>query len=154
MQIAGLAGWLLLCFAAAALGSLFPPDGWFEQLRKPSWQPPNWLFGPVWTILYALMAVAAWLIWRRHGFSNASAPLTLFLVQLTFNAAWSPIFFGMKQPGLAFIIIVVLFTLIVATMVAFWRHQRLAGMLLLPYLAWVGFATVLNLALWRMNPAG
>jgi translocator protein len=154
VQAAALAGWLLLCFAAAALGALFPPDAWFVQLQKPAWQPPNWLFGPVWTTLYAMMAVAAWLVWRRHGFSHASGPLTLFLVQLAFNAAWSPVFFGMRQPGLAFIVIVVLLTLIVATTVAFWRHQRAAGMLLLPYLVWVSFATLLNWAIWRMNVGG
>ncbi len=125
---------------------------WYETLNKPSWTPPNWVFGPVWTTLYILMGVAAWLVWRRGGFAAAALPLSLFLVQLALNAAWSGIFFSWHRPGLAFLEIVILWFAILATLVLFWREKPAAGWLLVPYWLWVGYAAALNGAIWRMNP--
>jgi len=150
-KVLGFAGWLLLCFAAAAFGSLFMPGEWYAQLKKPEWNPPNWLFGPVWSALYTMMAIAAWLIWRRGGFAAQRVPLGLFLLQLLLNAAWSPLFFGLRRPGLAFAEIVLLWLAILGTLIAFWKEHRVAALLLLPYLAWVTFAAVLNFTLWQLN---
>ncbi len=145
---------LLICFAAAALGSVATTPNiptWYATLAKPSWNPPNWLFGPVWTMLYISMAVAAWLVWRRGGLQQARWPLTLFAVQLALNAAWSWIFFWYHMPGLACIEIVALLLAIAATTTTFWPRSKVAGMLMLPYLGWVAFAAVLNYSIWRLN---
>lgn len=150
--ILGLVGWLAVSFAAAALGGFFMPGEWYAQLNKPSWNPPGWIFGPVWTALYIMMAVAAWVVWRRGGFAVQSGPLGLFLLQLLLNAAWSPLFFGLHNPALAFAEIVLLWLALLATLRAFRKVQRGAGLLLLPYLAWVSFAAGLNFTLWRLNP--
>lgn len=147
----GLAGWLLLCFGGAAFGSLFIPGEWYAQLRKPAWNPPNWIFGPVWTALYTMMAVAAWLVWCRGGFAAQRVSLGLFLLQLLFNAAWSALFFGLHNPGLAFAEILLLWLAIAGTVVAFWKAHRVAAALLMPYLAWVSFAAALNFTLWQLN---
>jgi tryptophan-rich sensory protein len=152
LGIFALGGWFALVFTAAAMGGVFMPGEWYAQLQKPEWNPPNWIFGPVWMLLYCLMAVAAWLVWRRGGFRVQRLHLTLFLVQLALNAAWSPLFFGLKNPGLAFANIALLWLAILATLVAFWKARRSAAALLVPYLCWVSFATALNLALWRLNP--
>jgi tryptophan-rich sensory protein len=151
-QVTALAGWVLLCFAAAALGGLFMPGDWYASLRKPSWNPPGWVFGPVWTVLYTMMAVAAWLVWRRGGFAAQRRPLTLFLVQLALNAAWTPLFFGLHWPGVAFAEMLFLWLAIGATLLAFRPVSRVAAWLLAPYLAWVSFAAALNFTLWRLNP--
>jgi translocator protein len=150
-SILALIGWLALSFSAAALGSLFMPGDWYAALRKPAWNPPNWIFGPVWTVLYIVMAVAAWLVWRRGGFAAHRVALGLYVTQLGFNAAWSPLFFGLRHPALAFGDILLLWLSLLATTIAFWRVRPLAGMLLLPYLAWVTFASALNGALWMLN---
>lgn len=142
----------MLCFLAPALGAFTGPDGWYASLHKPSWNPPGWVFGPVWTLLYTMMAVAAWLVWRRGGLRQQRWPLSLFLAQLVLNAAWTPLFFGLHRPGLALVDIVLLWLALVATITAFRRVHRGAGWLLVPYLAWVSFAAVLNFVLWRMNP--
>lgn len=149
--IPGLAGWVALCFTAPALGAFSLPDAWYTSLRKPSWNPPGWVFGPVWTVLYAMMAVAAWLVWRRGGLRAQRRPLSLFLAQLVLNAAWTPLFFGWHRAGLAFVDIVLLWVAIGATVPAFRRVHRGAAWLLAPYLAWVTFAAVLNFTLWRLN---
>jgi len=146
-----LVGWLALSFTAAAIGGFFLPGEWYAGLRKPSWNPPNWIFGPVWTVLYATMAVAAWLVWRRGGFAGQRFALSFFLMQLLLNALWSPLFFGLRNPGLAFVNIVLLWLAVLATVFAFWKTRPLTGALLVPYLAWVTFASVLNFALWRLN---
>jgi len=125
-------------FAAAWVGSRFMPGAWYAALAKPAWNPPNAIFAPVWSVLYGLMAVAAWLVWRRAGFSGAGAALGLFAVQLILNALWSYLFFGRHQPGLAFGDIVVLWVAILSVVLLFWRVDQVAGALLLPYLAWVG----------------
>lgn len=153
-DIMGLIGWIVLCFAAAAAGGRASIESgvFYQQLLRPAWAPPAWLFGPVWTLLYAMMAVAAWLVWRNRGFSGARIALLLFIVQLVINALWTWIFFVWKQGAWAFVEIVVLWLLIAATLYVFLRVRPLAGMLLLPYLAWVTFAAFLTFSVWRMNP--
>ncbi len=141
----------MACFAVASLGAVFMPGDWYAALRKPAWNPPGWLFGPVWTTLYTMMAVAAWLVWKRGGFVFQRRPLALFLGQLVLNAAWTPLFFGLHRPGMAFAVIILLWLAIAATLVAFRPVSRAAAWLLVPYLAWVGFAAVLNGTLWRLN---
>jgi tryptophan-rich sensory protein len=150
-QWSALAGWLGLCLGVAAFGGLFGPSEWFAQLHKPSWSPPNWIFGPVWTMLYIMMAIAAWRVWRLDGDGGRRKALALFLAQLALNAAWTPLFFGLKQPGLAFAEIMLLWFAIGATTAAFFKLDRAAAWLMIPYLAWVSFASVLNFALWRLN---
>jgi translocator protein len=149
---AGLAGWLVISFVPAWFGQQFTAPEWYQQLDRPGWAPPSWIFGPVWTTLYALMGISAWLVWVERGFRAGAVALGLFLLQLVANGAWSWIFFGLQRMDLALIEIVVLWVLILATILAFWRIHRLAAVLLLPYLAWVSFATALNAALWQMNP--
>lgn len=136
-------------FCAPLAASFSLPGAWYAALNKPAWNPPAWIFGPVWTVLYLLMAVAAWLVWRKDGWR---LPMWLYLVQLTINASWSPVFFGAKQPGAAFGVIVALWLAIALTLRAFRHVSRPAGWMMVPYLLWVSFATVLNLALWRLNP--
>ena len=143
----------LACFLAAGLGSLFTMvsvGSWYAGLAKPSWNPPAWVFGPVWTVLYAMMAVAGWLVWRRGGPASWLA-LRWFAVQLVLNVGWSALFFGLQMPGLAFAEILVLWVAIVATLRTSWRVSWPAGVLLVPYLLWVSFAAVLNFAIWRLN---
>ena len=118
---------------------------------KPSWTPPNWIFGPVWSALYFFMAIAAWLVWRQGGVSNATLPLTLFGFQLVLNVYWSCIFFGQENPCLAFVEVLLLWLAIAATMIEFWQRSRIAGILFVPYLVWVSFASVLNFTIWRLN---
>ena len=149
----GFVGWLALCFGVAWIGSLaMPSDGaWYAGLAKPAWTPPGWLFAPVWTVLYAMMAVAAWLVWRDRGFRHAPLALTLFLLQLALNGLWTWLFFGLQRPGLACAEIALLWTTIGLTLLGFWTVRPLAGALLAPYLAWVSFAGVLNAVIWRLN---
>jgi tryptophan-rich sensory protein len=150
----GLVVFLVVCFAAAGIGGAVTTPKiatWYATLTKPSWNPPNWIFGPVWTTLYICMAVAAWLVWRQDGFSGATLPLILFGVQLTLNVLWSCIFFGLEKPGLAFVEVLFLWTAIAATMILFWQRSSAAGILFVPYLAWVSFASFLNLVVWRLN---
>jgi benzodiazapine receptor len=146
-----LAGWMALTFAAAATGAFVSTGGWYAALVKPSWNPPGWLFGPVWTLLYALMAAAAWMVWRAGGWRAQRRALGLYLCQWALNALWTPLFFGFQRPDLAFAGIVLLDLAVLATAAAFWRVRPAAGLLLLPYILWVAFATVLNFAIWRLN---
>jgi translocator protein len=149
-----LVGWLLLTFAASATGVFVSTGGWYAGLVKPSWNPPSWLFGPVWTVLYALMAVAAWLVWREGGWKAQKRALGLYLVQWALNALWTPLFFGLHRPGLAFADILVLDMAVLGTLIVFWRVRRVAGALLVPYALWVAFATLLNYTIWRLNVSG
>ena len=152
-QALALGLFFLACFLAAALGSAFTAasvGSWYPGLAKPPWTPPAGVFGPVWTALYSLMAVAGWLVWRRGGEARWGA-LRWFAAQLALNVGWSAIFFGLRLPGPAFAEILVLWLAIAATLVASWRVSRTAGLLLVPYLLWVGFAAALNLAIWRLN---
>ena len=152
-QIVGLVVWLFVSFGAAAIGGAASIQAapFYAQLARPEWAPPSFLFGPVWTVLYALMGIAAWLVWRVGGFRAAKPALILFLVQLALNALWSWLFFGWHRGALAFADILVLWALIVATSVAFWRIKPLAGVLLVPYLLWVSFASALNYSVWQLN---
>ena len=147
----GLVGWLTVTFIAAWIGSRYMPGAWYASLVKPSWNPPNAIFGPVWTALYVFMGVAAWLVWRKVSFSGASAALILFIVQLALNALWSYLFFGQHRPGLAFIDIIALWAAILVVAALFWRVDRRAGGLMVPYVVWVTFASYLNFVLWRLN---
>ncbi len=151
-QAMTLIGWLGLSFAAAGTAAFVSTDDWYLGLNKPAWNPPAWVFAPTWTFLYATMAVAAWLVWREGGWRAQGRALGLFLLQWALNALWTPLFFGLHRPGHALIDILALWLVLAATLIAFWRVRRAAGVLLLPYLAWVTVATVLNCAIWRMNP--
>jgi tryptophan-rich sensory protein len=153
-QIVGLVGWLIVGFIAAAIGGAasIQAGPFYTQLVRPDWAPPALIFGPVWTILYALMGIAAWLVWRVGGFRAAKSALTLFLVQLMLNALWSWLFFGWRLGALAFTDTLLLCAFIVATVIAFWRIRPLAGALLVPYLLWVSFASALNYSVWQLNP--
>ena len=153
-QFLGLLGWLVLCFAAAGIGAVASATAgdFYRQLVRPEWAPPAWLFSPVWTVLYFLMGVAAWLVWRAHGFRGARVALVLFIAQLAVNALWSWLFFEWRRGDLAFVEVVLLWCLIVATVVSFWRLKPLAAALLLPYLGWVTFASALTYFTWRLNP--
>jgi tryptophan-rich sensory protein len=152
----GLVVFVAVCLGAGGLGAIATTpeiQGWYKTLAKPTWNPPDSVFGPVWTTLFVLMGVAAWLVWQQGGRKVATLPLALFALQLVLNIAWSWIFFGLHQPGWAFVEIVVLWLAILATTLAFFRCSKLAGWLLVPYLAWVSFASVLNFTIWRMNVA-
>jgi tryptophan-rich sensory protein len=153
-RAAYLVGFVGVCFAAAAVGAALTSTSvgdWYPTLAKPRWTPPAWLFGPVWTTLYLLMGIAAWLIWQRSGWSSGAWPLGLFAVQLLLNVFWSAIFFGLRSPGWAFAEILVLWLAILATVLSFWRRSVMAALLLLPYWTWTTFAAVLNFTIWRMN---
>jgi len=154
-QLLGLVGWLAVSFAAAAIGGFASANAgdFYQQLRRPAWAPPSWLFAPVWTLLYLLMGVAGWLVWRERGFRHARIALSLFLMQLGVNSLWTWLFFVWRQGALAFGEILILWVLILFTAVAFWRVRPIAGALLIPYLAWVSFASALTYAIWQRNPA-
>jgi len=143
---------IVVCLGAGWLGSLLARPAlmaWYEGLSKPNWTPPNWLFAPIWTILYMAMGVAAWLVWRRSGLT--AAPMQLFLLQLLLNVAWSAVFFRFRSPGWAFVEIVTLWCAILLTAIGFGRTAPLAGWLMIPYLLWVSYAAALNFAIWRLN---
>ena len=153
-QFVGLLICLLLTFVAVGLGAWASLEAgpFYLQLDRPSWAPPGSVFSPVWTTLFVLMAVAAWLVWRVNGFDGARIALSLYLVQLVFNVLWSWLFFGWHLGGWAFADVILLWILILATLMAFWRASRLAGVLMVPYLLWVSFAVVLNYTVWQLNP--
>lgn len=145
---------LLVCFAAGGIGSIATRSApaFYMTLSRPPWAPPAAVFGPVWTLLYALMAVAAWLVWKENGISGARGPLGLFVLQLALNALWSWLFFAWRRGTAAEVEIVILLIVIGLTVIAFWNVQPLAGALLLPYLAWVAYATALTFAVVQRNP--
>jgi len=153
-QFIGLVAWLVVSFITAAVGGAASIQAapFYGQLVRPEWAPPAALFGPVWTALYALMGIAAWLVWRVGGFRAARTALTLFLAQLALNALWSWLFFGWHLGAAALADIAVLWVLIAATILSFWRISPLAGVLLVPYLLWVRFASALNYSVWQLNP--
>ncbi len=146
-----LLGFVGACFLASLSGAFFRPGEWYERMAKPWWRPPNWLFAPAWSIIYLTIAVAGWLVWRIAGFSGAGFALAIYFVSLLFNACWSALFFGMRRPDWAFFEAIGLWLSIAATIWAFSSIDADAAWLLLPYLAWVTFATYLNFVLWRMN---
>lgn len=153
-QIMGMVGWLAVCYCASAIGAVasIQAKSFYAELVQPGWSPPAWVFGPVWTTLYTMMGVAAWLVWRSGGFSKNRNALMLFLIQLAFNSLWSWLFFAWHLGAWAFADILLLLTLIAATSYTFWLIQPLAGALLVPYFLWVCFATVLSYNLWQHNP--
>jgi benzodiazapine receptor len=143
-----------VCFAAGLTGSMFTRKSvqtWYPQLQRPSWNPPNWIFGPVWGFLYLMMAISSWLVWRQAGWHGARLPLLLFGIQLLLNVAWSAVFFGMRAIGAAYGEILLLWTIAIATAVAFYSVSLLAAWLLIPCIAWIGFASYLNFRIWQMN---
>jgi translocator protein len=154
MRWIGLLTWFGLCFAVAGLSGSWTASeipGWFRTLTRPAFAPPDWLFGPVWTLLYAMMALAAWLVWQSSASTLRSWGLALFFAQLALNFAWTPIFFRWHAIGFALAEVVVLWTAIGATALVFSRVSPAAAWLMAPYWAWVTFAAVLNAAYWRLN---
>ena len=152
-RVLALGLFFLACFLAAGLGSLFTMGSlgsWYAGLAKPLWNPPGWVFGPVWSVLYAMMAVAGWMVWRR-GRAASQLALRWFAVQLVLNVGWSAVFFGLQLPGLAVVEILVLWGAIAVTLVTSWKVSRAAVILLAPYLLWVSIAAVLNFAIWGLN---
>ena len=156
VQIVGLVVWLLVCFIAAGLGAAasINAGSFYSELIRPDWAPPGYLFGPVWTVLYIMMAIAVWLIWRIDGFEAARCACLLFLTQLALNALWSWLFFAWRLGLWAFIDIVLLWLALLATIIAFWQFSALAVALLIPYLLWVSFAAALNYSIWQLNLQG
>lgn len=154
LHLPALAGWLVLTFVFAGIGAFATSQAgeFYGQLDQPSWAPPAWLFGPVWTVLYALMGVAAWRVQRTADVRSVRTEMTVYVVQLALNALWSWLFFAWHRGQPAFYELLVLWLAIVATLVLFWRRDRLAGMLLLPYIAWVSFAGALCYTIWQRNP--
>jgi translocator protein len=149
-----LAGWITLVLGlGSGIGIFFGPDEWFQTIAKPTWNPPGWLFGPVWTVLYIMVGISVWLIQQRRDVSSAAkaSAMRLFWIQLVLNLAWTPIFFGLHSPALAFVLICALWITIVLTISAFGKISTWAGYLLIPYLAWVSFALILNGTIWLMN---
>lgn len=149
--------WILfvaICFGAAAVGGWFTASSvktWYPELLKPVGTPPSWVFGPIWSVLYLLMATAAWIVWEQCHIYDVWLPLTLFFAQLILNAAWSLVFFGLRRPGLALLEILILLLAIGLTAVSFLRCSPEAFVLMIPYLGWVAYATYLNFGIWRLN---
>ena len=154
-QWIGLAGFIAICLLTGALGGWVTSQSvvdWYPTLNKPAWNPPAWVFAPVWTTLYVMMAIAAWLVWKEPPRGSHLRPaLVLFFVQLALNCLWSFLFFGARSPGWAFVEIIVLLAALAATTAVFFKHSWLAGTLMLPYLAWVSFAAFLNFTIWQLN---
>jgi tryptophan-rich sensory protein len=153
-ELLALAAFLLLCLGVSALGGLATSTSvgtWYQTLTKPAFNPPDWVFAPVWTTLFVMMAIAGWRVWRTPPISIRSSALWAFGVQLVLNLAWSALFFWMRSIGLALIEISVFWVSLVGTTILFWRVDRIAGALFLPYVAWVSFAVVLNAALRHLN---
>ena len=150
-------GWcafVAICFLAAGIGSWFTTasvTSWYPTLTKPAGTPPAWVFAPVWSMLYVLMATAAWLIWKQRSAADVTMALGLFVTQLALNATWSFVFFGLRRPGLALLELLVLLAALVATVATFAPLSRLACWLMVPYVAWVSYATYLNFGIWRLN---
>jgi len=145
---------IILCFSAAALGSVFTHRSiktWYPTIKKPSWNPPGKVFAPVWTVLYLMKAVAGWMVWERLPQKGFSVPMVLFFIQLVLNAIWSVVFFGLRSPGWAFLEVILLCVIIELTMINFWGVYWVAGVLFLTYLLWVSFAAFLNFTVWRLN---
>lgn len=153
-DVAGLIVFLAICFAVSGLGGAITTTSvgtWYQTLAKPPFNPPDWIFPPVWTALFLAMAIAGWLVWRRAGLSGARRAFVLYAVQLALNLGWSVTFFGLRSPGMALIEIVPLIVAIASTGILFFRIDRLAGLLLVPYAAWTGFAALLTASIWWLN---
>ena len=145
---------ILIVFSFGFIGSFFTTSSitnWYAFINKPLFSPPNWIFGPVWTLLYILMGVSAFLIWQKRDNLKTKPALIFYGIQLILNALWSIIFFGMHNPGLALLEIVILWLFILITLIKFYKINKTAGLLFIPYLAWVSFASILNYAIWMLN---
>lgn len=145
---------IIIAQGAGIIGSIFTVSSvksWYLTLVKPTWNPPSWVFGPVWTLLYAFMGIAAALVWEKRDLPNAKLALWIYGVHLLFNALWSILFFGLKNPELAFFEIIILLILILITTILFWRINPWAGALMVPYICWVSFASFLNYNIWKLN---
>lgn len=140
-------------FSAAGTGLIFRPGEWYSQLEKPRWRPPDRWFAPVWTILYVMIALSGWFVWSKVGFAGAALPLAIYVAQLILNAGWTPIFFGLRRPDLALVEIAILWVSIFALIWLFHPISMIAAWLLVPYLAWVSFASALTFSIWKRNPA-
>lgn len=147
----GLIGFIIVAFLAATGGAIWRPGAWYETIRKPSWRPPNWLFAPVWMVLFGMIAVSGWLVWREVGLVGGGLAFVAYGVQLVLNFFWSGVFFGLKRIGLAALEMAALWIAIAVNIALFHEITPWAAYLLLPYLAWVSFAFVLNIAIWRLN---
>jgi len=153
-SLAGLVFFLLLGFAVSALGGAVTASSvgtWYQGLAKPPFNPPDWIFAPVWSALFVLMSLAAWRVWKIGGMGGARRELGMYAIQLALNLGWSVLFFGLRRPGWALVELVFLLAAIIVTLAMFWRRDRLAGGLFVPYAAWVAFAVVLNSAIWWLN---
>lgn len=154
-SITGFLFFIGICFFTAWLGAQvspgIAPGEWYESINKPQWNPPAWIFGPVWTLLYAMMGTAAWIVWKNAGFGGAKIALTLFFTQLFLNGLWSQIFFGQQEIGWALAEIIALWAAIIVTTVYFFRQNKTAGWLMVPYILWVTFAGWLNYTIWILN---
>ncbi len=146
-----LLGWLALCFGVATFAAQFTPGDWYAGLARPPWTPPNWVFAPVWTALYVMMAIAAWVVWLRRRQHWARPALIAFVVQLLLNGLWSWLFFGQHAVGLALLDILLLVIVLTVTAGLFFHVSRAAGWLMVPYLLWVLYASTLNAGIWAMN---
>ena len=145
---------IAICFAFAGLGSAATTPGladWYASLAKPTWNPPNWIFAPVWSTLFLMMAVAAWLVWCRSGLKGSRAAMLSFGVQLLLNVAWSFLFFWLQSPSMALVEIAILWLAIAVTIRLFFNHSKIAAWLMAPYLCWVSFAAFLNFTIWSLN---
>jgi translocator protein len=153
-QVLGFIIWLIVTFVAALIGTIASAKAglFYQLLIRPEWAPPAWLFGPVWTVLYILMGIDAWLVWRVNGFRAARIALSFFIIQLAANALWTWLFFVWRSGVISFVEIIILWILVLCTVIAFWRVRSFYGILLLPYLAWVSFASILTFAIWKLNP--
>lgn len=150
-SLPSLAIWLFVCLGTGWIGSQFVPGEWNGSLNKPAWTPPNAVFAPVWTALYVMMGIAAWTVWRHRHYRRTTVPLLLFVFQLVLNSLWTYIFFGLHRTGFAFLEISLLWIVLLATLIGFWRVRPAAGVLMIPYIVWVSFASALNFEIWRLN---
>jgi tryptophan-rich sensory protein len=153
-DLLGLGAFVALCLAISAIGGWVTADSvgtWYRTLQKPDFNPPDWVFAPVWSMLYLMIALAGWRVWRRRGLAGARVAMGAYAAQLALNLAWSFVFFGGQMIGIALAEIVLLLVAIGVNALLFWRIDRMAGWLLAPYAAWVAFASILNFALWRLN---
>ena len=153
-DLLGLGAFVALCLAISAIGGWVTADSvgtWYRTLQKPDFNPPDWVFAPVWSLLYLMIALAGWRVWRKCGLAGARAAMVAYAAQLALNLAWSFLFFGGRMVGIALVEIVLLLVAIGVNALLFWRIDRMAGWLLAPYAAWVAFASILNFALWRLN---
>jgi tryptophan-rich sensory protein len=149
-----LLGFIVLCFAVGGIGGVVTNSAlydWYPTIAKPTWTPPNWVFGPVWSALYFMMACAVWLVWRQGNAVSRTVPMACFGIQLMLNLVWSLLFFGWRSPSAAFVGVLLLWVSIAATARVFAGRSRIAGLMMAPYLAWTSFAAILNFYIWRLN---